>query len=391
MLWNCIFTNSQQPGSFSIEACRLVVRYLIAAAMGASLLIAGQYLLQLTLEQQESTLTIVGLASRQRILSQRIAKSALMIQATPPGPHRQNLAIELRQLLDLWSRYQRGLARGDEQLALPAAHSIAIDSMYSDLHAACVAIDSAGKHLISAGRGGPLDATDDRTLNKAVADMQKFERRFLEGMDRIIHQYEAESRAQLAHLRWTERGVLVLALAAIPLAGWWLVRPAARQLQSNVRELDDLRQQLQTIRVAAELARRDLSPSPQSIQPEMPAQRAAIRAGSCEEPGRSAPENSLAAGSELALIDALALVGAMQAAIERDDQAALGRLSPRLSANLETSEASEQVAIAALELKRLVAGRDRAKVAPALNHLQRRLKRTASSLPSDARQAEAIA
>jgi hypothetical protein len=375
MLWNWKFKLSRHPGSISIEARRLVARYLIAAALGASLLFAGQSFLQQSLEQQEQTRKIVGLASRQRILSQRIAKSALLIQAAPPGPHRQHLAIELRQLLDLWSRYQMGLAQGDEALALPAEQSHAIDSMYSDLHSVYVAIDSAGKQLISVGRGGPHDAADERTLNKAAADMQKFERRFLEGMDRIVHQHESESRAQLAQLRWTGRALVVLALAALPLAGWWLVWPAARRLQSDVEELDDLRRQLLTIRTFAELARRE----------------PAVRAGSWEMAGRSAPESSPAAGSEPAPIDAPALVIAMQAAVERDDQAALGRLLPRLLANLATSGMSKQVTAAAFEVQQAVVGRDLARIAQALNHLQRRLKQPAAGLPRETRPTAAVA
>jgi hypothetical protein len=390
MLWSWKFKLSPHSVPFSIEARRLVVRYLIAAALGASLLIASQYFVQQSLEQQENTRTIVGIAGRQRMLCQRIAKSALMIQAAPPGPHRQHLAIELRQLLDLWSRYQMGLALGDAQLALPAEQSVAIDSMYSDLHAVYVAIDSSGKHLISAGRGGPQDAADDRTLNKAVADVQRFERRFLEGMDRIVHQYEAESRSQIVQLRWTERGLLILALASIPLAGWWLVRPAARQLQSNIRELDELRLQLRTIRGVAEPARHELRPPAKMYHLEVPALRPAVRTEFQGAAGHNPAEN-FHAGNECAPIDAPALVVAMQAAVERDDQAALGKLLARLLANLESCEASNQVMAAAWEVQRWVAGRDVAKIAPALNHLLRRLKQPARNLPRDGREAAAVA
>lgn len=260
MLWNGMFkrfTSLRPPApSCSAAARGLAARTALAAVIAASLALAGHYQVQRTLDRQGQDRAIAGIAGRQRILGQRIAKSALLIQAAPPGPHRLHLAIELRQLLDLWSRYQLALSRGDEELAIPAEQSLALDTMYSDLHPAYVAIDSIGRILVDAGRRAADGEDDTRSLNKAAEDMHRFERRFLEGMDRIVHQYEAESRAQTAQLRWMERVLLALALAALPLAGWWIVWPAARQLQRDAQELAELHNLVARLPVPRERAAR---------------------------------------------------------------------------------------------------------------------------------------
>jgi hypothetical protein len=392
MLWNWKFKLPRRSArSFSATARWLVARMVLVASLAALLALAGHYQVQRTLDRQGHDRTIAGIAGRQRILGQRIAKSALLIQAAPPGPHRQHLAIELRQLLDLWSHYQMALAQGDAELALPAEQSNALDTMYADLHSVYVAIETAARPLIDAGRRPTDDEAESRSVIKAAADIQRFERRFLEGMDRIMHQYEAESRAQAAQLTWMQRALLVLALAALPLAGWWIVWPAAKQLERDAQELADLRQKWQAAGTAAQADRRDSATRPQAGRSDLTGQRSAFRPRRDDLAGVVAAESFPASLSEFSQADALSLVVALQAAAERDDQVILDKLVSRLRVQLENSTIGEQAAAAAEEVQQVAASRDRRKIVQTLDRLQRRLKQPAASPARDARQAAAVA
>ena len=89
----------------------LRTRYVAALAAIAFLSILGQFVVQWMLTIQADDSAVINLAGRQRMLSQRIVKTALLLErAAEPDAYLEQLA----ELASEWSAVHRGLREGDE-------------------------------------------------------------------------------------------------------------------------------------------------------------------------------------------------------------------------------------------------------------------------------------
>src|SRR5687768_1047481 len=102
---------------------RLTWLYISALTAVAALSITGQLLVQRSLQQQRGDSTIVNIAGRQRMLSQKLTKAALAWSYATTPVERENRAEEIRGTLALWQRSHRGLQQGDADLSLVASRS----------------------------------------------------------------------------------------------------------------------------------------------------------------------------------------------------------------------------------------------------------------------------
>src|SRR4051794_16925773 len=108
------------------EPTRLTVLYIVALSAIALLSLAGELVIQNYLSRQRSDSTVLNIAGRQRMLSQKLTKAALAyVHSTDPRDKQAGLD-ELRTALALWQRAHEGLQHGDQQWGLPADNSRAI-------------------------------------------------------------------------------------------------------------------------------------------------------------------------------------------------------------------------------------------------------------------------
>ncbi|MEO1623262.1 MAG: type IV pili methyl-accepting chemotaxis transducer N-terminal domain-containing protein, partial [Cyanobacteria bacterium J06632_3] len=116
----------------------LLTRLYISTVVCVSLLaIAGHALTQHALERQERDATVINIAGRQRMLSQKIAKLSTLARvaqsqaqgidkSTSPTSWAQARA-ELRSALALFKSSHEGLKVGDASLALTGNNSATVD------------------------------------------------------------------------------------------------------------------------------------------------------------------------------------------------------------------------------------------------------------------------
>src|SRR5688500_2843613 len=86
--------------------------YLLALTAVALLSVGGQYLVQRSLESQSSDSRVVNIAGRQRMLSQKITKTVLLL-----ANHHDSLEVlvylaDLDEALALWKKSHDGLQSG---------------------------------------------------------------------------------------------------------------------------------------------------------------------------------------------------------------------------------------------------------------------------------------
>ncbi len=235
---------SPAPSELTRQAERLTWLYVLALSAVACLSILGQLLVQWSLDRQRSDSTVVNLAGRQRMLSQRLTKAALAADrvGSPEqlAAHRQEMAEVLAQ----WRQADAGLRRGDERLGLPGGNSHEVEQALAQLEPHLRAMAQATEALLGA-EGDRQDA-----LQRLLAH----EPQFLAAMDAIVNQYEREARQRVAWLQSIERGLLLLTLAILAGEGILIFRPAVRRLRLAAGSLEESRRQLEVAKERAESA-----------------------------------------------------------------------------------------------------------------------------------------
>ncbi len=217
-------------------------RYLAALLLVAGFLLVDRAVVQPSLYDLATDAPVINLAGRQRMLSQRLAKSALALERPGDGAGRGRLLAEMRAVLDRWSATHRGLRFGDPGLSLPGrngpevrAELDAIDPSYSRMKQA--AIDLIRAH---SGHPGVAHAPGDD-----LAVILATEGEYLVRMDRIVGLYEAEARAHVDRLRWLGLALTALAMLGLVAIGLFVLRPASRLIRRQLAELREARDVLE--------------------------------------------------------------------------------------------------------------------------------------------------
>lgn len=220
--------------STHIEVRRLEWRYLIVLAMVAALIVLDQAVIQPMLMRLNSYAPAINVAGRQRMLSQRLAKTALVLGETQDAKIRGERQQELRQSLDRWTSEHEALLKGDEELGIRAIHTPELDEQWAELEPHYQAMVSAGRELLQDG----AEKSQGSGSSQAVSKMVAHEAAFLPTMDRIVQLMEVEAARAVSRLRMFALAISATVVALLIGLGWFVVRPATRTIRLQVDELE---------------------------------------------------------------------------------------------------------------------------------------------------------
>ncbi len=218
---------------------RLTGRYILALTTVALLTITGQVLIHVVLNQQSDDAHVINIAGRQRMLSQKVTKAALAMQAAPDPTTRQRAASELHETLTAWQQAAYGLRYGDATLDLSGQNSTTVEAMYADLEEPFANMQEAAALLLAS------EETSTRTA--AVEQLLQHEGAFLEGMNAIVFQYAEEARARVDRLRTIELGLLAITLLVLLLEGLLIFRPTAARIRQALNDLGRANSRLRVV------------------------------------------------------------------------------------------------------------------------------------------------
>lgn len=235
---------------------RLTLLYIIALSVVALLSIAGQLLVQFSLSDQLSDSKVINLAGRQRMLSQKLCKSALTLSRATTLEQRQASLLEMEEALDPWTRVHAGLQKGDKELGLPGNNSLSVQTSFTRLEPSFQAMKASAQQLLKVARS--MDASSE-SLQPLIDATLAPEKQFLSGMNDIVFQLEEEATLRVAQLKSTERILLACTLVVLLLEGFFVFRPAVKQIQEAVRQIHITNLELQSAKESAEAANREKS------------------------------------------------------------------------------------------------------------------------------------
>ncbi|MEM6655763.1 MAG: histidine kinase dimerization/phospho-acceptor domain-containing protein, partial [Planctomycetota bacterium] len=233
----------EQP-SPSASGRRLTLLYIFALSTVAVLSVGAQLLIQRQLHTGEGDSRVINFAGRQRMLSQRLAKSALRLKSVDADGRTESLA-ELKETVDLWTRTHDGLLQGDAELRLPGGNSPAVTELFAVIEPDYLAMAAAARTLLTGDAGSPPD-------REAIATIQRHENRFLTGMDEIVSQYVLEAEHRVERLSRLELAILALTLLVLLAEGVLIFRPAVRRIEQAVSRLETVSDRLRRAKDEAE-------------------------------------------------------------------------------------------------------------------------------------------
>ena len=209
--------------------------YIVALVVIASIITFGQYLLQLTIQNSEVDSRIINISGRQRMLSQKISKSAYGIVYADEQTMRQKSLKELEEAYKLWSSSHSQLQIGGEDLSIDETHqSETIKSLFAEI--------KPYYQYMEIGVLGLLEQPSDSSLSKSkyqehLAFILQNEKDFLRIMDAITFQFDEEAQRRIEDISRAEYVLYFIAIVALILEGLFIFRPAISRLKESLDQL----------------------------------------------------------------------------------------------------------------------------------------------------------
>tara|TARA_R110002050_G_scaffold251241_2_gene389386 strand:- start:352 stop:2166 length:1815 start_codon:yes stop_codon:yes gene_type:complete len=209
--------------------------YIIALSTIALSVIISQILIRKHLNDQQSDSTVINVAGRQRMLSQKLTKEIVALSTEQNLEARITLKNNIKQTLNLWELSHNALQKGDDSLGLPGKNSQVVISEFKVLNPTFTIISKASNAIVQ-----KIENVPPLPLSSFIEDIKTVrahEGNFLLMMDQIVNQYDLEADEKVSWLRKLE--MLLTALTLLILLGEFLFIfwPTAKTVRATLAEL----------------------------------------------------------------------------------------------------------------------------------------------------------
>ncbi len=209
--------------------------YIIALSTIALSVIVSQILIRTHLSGQESDSTVINVAGRQRMLSQKLTKDIVSLSSETNLDTKIAFKDKIKETLNLWILSHYALQNGNESLGLPKTNSIKVTNKFKVLNPVFDTISLASKSIIN-----KIENQPQLTLDKYALDIKKVkenEDAFLIMMDAIVNQYDLEADESVTWLRKLELWLTILTLLILLGEFLFIFWPAAKSVKSVLTDL----------------------------------------------------------------------------------------------------------------------------------------------------------
>lgn len=220
---------------------RLTRLYIIALSGVALLSVVGQLLIQVFLNSLLDDSHVVNVAGRQRMLSQRLSKTAVLLcNPTIFQADAVYYSKDMKNTISLWESSHYALKNRNlttDGRTFEVRNSAKIDSMFQ-------AIEPIFKVVLTNAK------TISKLINKSEKSQQKLlqnslnqiltnEKSFLKDMDKIVTQYDLESTKRVKITKNIEMFLFIILFVILILEGIFIFRPIAGNIRFVIKKLTD--------------------------------------------------------------------------------------------------------------------------------------------------------
>jgi len=209
--------------------------YIIALSTIALSVIISQILVRNHLDTQKSDSTVINIAGRQRMLSQKLTKEIVSLTVSFDESNRTILKKNIKETLILWNLSHNSLQKGNDSLGLPKKNSRKIKQQFTAINPVFNTIQKASKSIVKKLEINPLTS-----INELSSDIKKItnnEGEFLFIMDKIVNQYDLEADEKVVWLRKLEFSLMVLTLLILLGEFVFIFWPTAKSVKATLSDL----------------------------------------------------------------------------------------------------------------------------------------------------------
>lgn len=218
------------PDAFDRSTARLLTwRYCLALGAVALLTLLAQGVVQLALHRGAHDATVVNLAGRQRMLSQRLCKAALAWRQADAA-ERPRHSAELQNMLLEWTAAHRRLSNDDQVAGMGTDNSPQVAAALARLTSHVADMTAAAQAVL---------AGDTSAVDRLLAR----EDGFLDGMEGVVGLYTQESADRVRNLIILELGICLVVLAVLVAEAMLIFRPTVARLRYAIADRERLREQ----------------------------------------------------------------------------------------------------------------------------------------------------
>lgn len=215
----------------------LTVRYVTALVLTALLSGIGLWVVATGVDQEQQSAHVVNIAGRQRMLSQRLAKLAVLMDGVSDQELLNSQASDLKRVLDQFELAHRGLQQGNSDLELLGENSPAVVAIYRRITPNFDALRSAAAQVYDLARSPENWGRQKAERQKLVARVLANEAPFLSGMDEIVNQYDLESSEHRARLKRQLAMLFGGLVVVLIMEGLLVFQPAVNRLRALLDSL----------------------------------------------------------------------------------------------------------------------------------------------------------
>ena len=237
-------------------AHRLTRYYVLALTMVAILTLSGLWFVRRTMRDLNDDGRVVNVAGRQRMLSQRLTKLAVLRTQAIPYADRSDFG----QLLNLWyeshEQLRAGMLRMEKEYVV--RKSPQLNAMFGQVQAVFEAMYENLKIIDSVQATAPEKAA-------ALQVVLQKEPRFLNQMDAIVFRFDAESLERVQYLERIEWLLTLATLTVLFLEGVLVFRPVVNHTKRVIHRLTQSENELKNANEKLALTNKELLDTQQKL------------------------------------------------------------------------------------------------------------------------------
>ncbi|MEM7184472.1 MAG: histidine kinase dimerization/phospho-acceptor domain-containing protein, partial [Spirochaetota bacterium] len=220
---------------------RIKTYFLFAITIIACLSLGNQVLLQIHLRKETKRSSIVNIAGRQRMLSQRITKNALILQVSSPN-ERSSLVGILQKDLQVFSRAHKKLVEIHRREFVASENDKKLQDLFAKIAPFYTQIFTSGQAIVST-----IVTKDGQQagLQKYAVEIRKAEGSFLYLMDKIVKGFEIQAKNGIQRIKTWEQLFFVFILLVLFLELKFIFYPVLKQFRKFVQTINDLNLELE--------------------------------------------------------------------------------------------------------------------------------------------------
>ncbi|KGL62363.1 ATP-binding protein [Polaribacter sp. Hel1_85] len=209
--------------------------YVIALSTIALSVIISQFLVRNHLKTQQSDSTVINIAGRQRMLSQKLTKEIVSLSVSVDVNTRISLKNKIKETLYLWELSHISLQKGNDSLGLPKQNSIEVKNKFKEINPVFKIIQKASKSIEKKLTENPLISSEN--LASEIKEVTNNESSFLLIMDEIVNQYDLEADEKVVWLRKLELFLMGFTLLILLVELLFIFWPTAKSVKATLSEL----------------------------------------------------------------------------------------------------------------------------------------------------------